>query len=155
MKKWTMIVPTTLLTLIASVAFASVPQDSAKLGGIGYGTDSSYVQQLYGSPSEVERKHTSSISSGVAYEYEYGDSVSIHVADGKVYRIEVSANNGWQTPEGVHVGMDASVVQKTYGVPDMTRGDKFIYTITGTPDIGMEFEIENGKIDEIEIGKIK
>ena len=51
--------------------------------------------------------------------------------------------------------MDASVLQETYGAPDMIHGDKFIYTAVGTPDVGMVFEIEKGKIDEIEIGKIK
>ncbi|KUH56596.1 MULTISPECIES: hypothetical protein [Megasphaera] len=155
MKKWTIVVSATLLTLAASAALASVPQESLYLGGIGYGNDGSYVRQIYGAPTEIEREYTSSVPSGSVVEYEYGDSVSIHLADEIVYRVESSANNGWQTPEGIHVGMDASVLQETYGAPDVIHGDKFIYTAVGTPDVGMVFEIEKGKIDEIEIGKIK
>ena len=88
MKKWTMVVSATLLTLAASAAFASVPQESLYLGGIGYGSDGSYVRQIYGAPTEIEREYTSSVPSGSVVEYEYGDSVSIHLADEIVYRVE-------------------------------------------------------------------
>lgn len=148
MKKWTTLASAMVLTLAALAAFAYVPQDSVNLGGIGYGTDGSYVQQIYGAPTEIDREHASAV------EFEYGDSVSIHLSDNRVYRVEVSANNGWQTPEGVHVGMAASAVEETYGPADVVRGDTLIYTVAGAADLGMEFEIENGKIEEIEIGKI-
>ena len=88
-------------------------------------------------------------------EYEYGDGVSIHLAEGAVYHIEVSANNGWATPEGIRVGMEASVLEETYGKPDKVRGDKIIYQAAGMPGMGLIFEIEKGKIDEIEIGPIE
>lgn len=155
MKKWKSLSLATCLMMSASAAFASVPQDSVYLGGIGYGSDGSYVQRIYGTPTEIEQEHTSVVPSGLAVEYEYGHSVSILLENDLVYQVEVSANNGWQTPEGVHVGMDASVVEATYGAPDMVRGDKRIYTVAENPDVGMVFEIENGKIDEIEIGKIR
>lgn len=155
MKKWTIVGLTALLTLAASAALASVPQESLYLGGIGYGSKGAYVRQVYGTPTETEQEHLSSHPSGTAVEYEYGDGVSIHLADETVYHIEVSANNGWATPEGIHVGMDASLLEKTYGAPDLIRGDKFIYTADGVPGVGMVFEIEKGKIEEIEIGRIK
>ena len=154
MKKWTIAGLTTLLTLAASAALASVPQKSLYLGGIGYGTRESYVRQIYGTPTETKQEHSSSHSAGSVVEYEYGDGVSIHLAEGAVYHIEVSANNGWVTPEGIRVGMDASVLEETYGKPDKVRGDKIIYQAAGMPGVGLIFEIEKGKIDEIEIGPV-
>ena len=41
MKKWTIVGLTTLLTLAASAALASVPQKSLYLGGIGIGSEGS------------------------------------------------------------------------------------------------------------------
>ena len=153
MKKWTMVVSATLLTLAVSTAFASVPQESVYLGGIGYGSKGSYVRQIYSSPTEIVRESASSVSSGSVVKYKYGDSVSLYLADETVYRVEVSANNGWLTPNRVHVGMDASVLRQTYGEPDEIHGDKFIYTEVGTRNMGMVFKIKKDKIDEIEIGK--
>ena len=146
---------TTLLTLAASAALASVPQKSLYLGGIGIGSEGSYVRQIYGAPTETEREHSASHPSGSVVEYEYGDGVSLHLAEGVVYQVEVSANNGWATPEGIHVGMDASLLEGTYGKPDMVRGDKIIYRAEGLSGVGLIFEIEKGKIDEIEIGPIQ
>lgn len=37
----------------------------------------------------------------------------------------------------------------------MVRGDKAIYRAEGLPGMGLIFEIEKGKIDEIEIGPIE
>ena len=133
MKKWTIVGLTTLLTLAASAALASVPQKSLYLGGIGIGSEGSYIRQIYGAPTETEREHSASHPSGSVVEYEYGDGVSIHLAEGAVYHMEVSANNGWATPEGIHVGMDASLLEGTYGKPDMVRGDKSIYRAEGLP----------------------
>ena len=155
MKKWTIVGLTTLLTLAASAALASVPQKSLYLGGIGIGSEGSYIRQIYGAPTETEREHSASHPSGSVVEYEYGDGVSIHLAEGAVYHMEVSANNGWATPEGIHVVMDASLLEGTYGKPDMVRGDKTIYRAEGLPGVGLIFEIEKGKIDEIEIGPIE
>ena len=50
---------------------------------------------------------------------------------------------------------DASLLEGTYGKPDMVRGDKTIYRAKGLPGMGLIFEIEKGKIDEIEIGPIE
>ena len=145
MKKWTIVGLTTLLTLAASAALASVPQKSLYLGGIGIGSEGSYVRQIYGAPTETEREHSASHPSGSVVEYEYGDGVSLHLAEGVVYQVEVSANNGWATPEGIHVGMDASLLEGTYGKPDMVRGDKIIYRAEGLSGVGLIFEIEKGK----------
>ena len=61
MKKWTIVGLTTLLTLAASAALASVPQKSLYLGGIGIGSEGSYIRQIYGAPTETEREHLSLI----------------------------------------------------------------------------------------------
>lgn len=124
MKKWTIVGLTTLLTLAASAALASVPQKSLYLGGIGIGSEGSYIRQIYGAPTETEREHSASHPSGSVVEYEYGDGVSIHLAEGAVYHMEVSANNGWATPEGIHVGMDASSWRGPTGNRTWSEGTK-------------------------------
>ena len=134
-----------------TTASASVGLDALSLGGVGYGSSASYVRSIYGSPREIEREHESGYN-GVLTEYEYGDSVSIYFDKGIAKHVKVSANNGWSTPAGVAVGMDASVLRKVYGEPDYVQGDEYIYRVNGNKNLTLVFEIENNRIDEIEAG---
>lgn len=87
-------------------------------------------------------------------EYEYGNSVSIDLKYDRVHQIEVSANNGWATADGVHVGMTSDQVKMIYGEPDTVRDDHYIYYVTGRSDLGIDIEIENDRVDEITVGKL-
>ena len=43
-------------------------------------------------------------------------------------------------------------MKAAYGEPDKIRGDKYIYYCDEDNSIGFVFEIENNKVDEIEMG---
>ena len=87
-------------------------------------------------------------------EYEYGNSVSIALKYDRVHQIEVSANNGWETADGVRVGMDIADVEAVYGEPDAVKDDHYIYYVTGRSDLGIDIEVENNRVEEIKVGKL-
>ena len=45
-----------------------------------------------------------------------------------------------------------AAVKAAYGEPDKIRGDKYIYYCDEDKSIGLVFEIENNRVDEIEMG---
>ena len=50
-----------------------------------------------------------------------------------------------------HSALDTAV-KAAYGEPDKIRGDKYIYYCDEDKSIGLVFEIENNRVDEIEMG---
>lgn len=139
----------------AGTASASVPQDTLVVGGIEYGASESYVRSVYGAPREVETKFNPAYAGGQAIEWEYGNGFDIVFVDGAVRQVEISARNGVQTSTGIAVGTDVNTLIAAYGQPDAIRGDKYIYFAEGNTSIGLTFEIENGRVDEIEMGLIR
>lgn len=127
------------------------PSSALVAGGIEYGASADYVQQVYGTPTEVETKHHS-LWNGEVTEYEYGDSFELKFVDGYVRHIEISRHNGIKTAAGIEVGSTLDAVKAAYGEPDKIRGDKYIYYCDEDRSIGLVFEIENNKVDEIEMG---
>ena len=152
MKKW---IPSlavgVALTMSTTICAAAVPSSALVAGGIEYGASSDYVQQVYGTPTEVETKHHS-LWNGEVTEYEYGDSFELKFVDGYVRHIEISRHNGIKTVAGIEVGSTLDAVKVAYGEPDKIRGDKYIYYCDEDKSIGLVFEIENNKVDEIEMG---
>ena len=57
-----------------------------------------------------------------------------------------------KTPVSHAVGNLEDAVKAAYGEPDKIRGDKYIYYCDEDKSIGLVFEIENNKVDEIEMG---
>ena len=74
----------------------------------------------------------------------------------------VKGNNGWATPAGVTVGMDASILQKIYGTGAvdsmkhkkhrMPGYDYYTYWQTDNPLHYLTFGVKNGKIAFIKVG---
>ena len=141
MKTWKIFGLTMALTAAAAVSFASVPQSALRIGGIPFDAESSVIHM------EKERATEDS-------EYEYGNSVSIALKYDRVHQIEVSANNGWETADGVRVGMDIADVEAVYGEPDAVKDDHYIYYVTGRSDLGIDIEVENNRVEEIKVGKL-
>ena len=134
------------------VCSAAVPDEELLVGGIGYGTSASYLRNVYGEPDKIDTEHH---HGKLVEEYKYGKSLEFKLADGSVYRIEVSGPNGFATRAGVAVGMAASVLRDKYGEPDLIRGDEHIYRSASDPNIGFVFEVENNRITEFECGLLE
>ena len=151
MKKW---IPSlavgAALTMSTTICAAAVPSSALVAGGIEYGASADYVQQVYGTPTEVETKHHS-LWSGEVTEYEYGDSFELKFVDGYVRHIEISRHNGIKTAAGIEVGSTLDAVKQPTRARQI-RGDKYIYYCDEDKSIGLVFEIENNKVDEIEMG---
>ena len=139
----------------SAAAEAAVPQDALVVGGIEYGASESYVRSVYGAPREVETKFDSIYAGGQGVEWEYGSDFDIVFVNDMVRRVEIGARNGIQTKDGIAVGSDVNVLVAAYGQPDAIRGDKYIYYVDGDASIGFSFEIENGRVDEINMGLIR
>ncbi|WP_306538257.1 hypothetical protein [Megasphaera sp.] len=153
MKMWKIFGLTLALTTVAAASFASVPQSALRIGGIPFDTESSVIRSIYGMPTKVD-VHMEKERATEDTEYEYGNSVSIDLKYDRVHQIEVSANNGWETADGVHVGMTSDQVKMIYGEPDAVRDDHYIYYVTGRSDLGIDIEIENDRVEEITVGKL-
>ena len=144
------------VSLLGSAATeAAVPQDALVVGGIEYGASESYVRSVYGAPREVETKFDSIYAGGQGVEWEYGSDFDIVFVNDMVRRVEIGARNGIQTKDGIVVGSDVNALVAAYGQPDAIRGDKYIYYADGDASIGFSFEIENGRVDEIDMGVIR
>ncbi|WP_315437409.1 hypothetical protein [uncultured Selenomonas sp.] len=139
----------------SAAAEAAVPQDALVVGGIEYGASESYVRSVYGAPREVETKFDSIYAGGQGVEWEYGSDFDIVFVNDMVRRVEIGARNGIQTKDGIAVGSDVNALVAAYGQPDAIRGDKYIYYVDGDASIGFSFEIENGRVDEINMGLIR
>ena len=139
----------------SAAAEAAVPQDALVVGGIEYGASESYVRSVYGAPREVETKFDSIYAGGQGVEWEYGSDFDIVFVNDIVRRVEIGARNGIQTKDGIAVGSDVNALVAAYGQPDAIRGDKYIYYVDGDASIGFSFEIENGRVDEINMGLIR
>ena len=132
------------------------PQDMS-LGGVEPGMSLDYVESIYGPMKDVQSHY-------VEHLFGYGDTVKIvSSADGmSVKSVLVKGNNGWATPAGVTVGMDASILQKIYGTGavDSTKHKKhrmpgydyYTYWQTDNPFHYLTFGVKNGKIAFIKVG---
>lgn len=137
------------LFLISSCS-AKIPFDRIALGGIKVGTTMDDVKNAYGEPDREDACY--SISEYIFRHY-YGSSLRIEYnVLSKVITIHSTSNNGLATPDGVEVGMDASVLEDVYGPPDRFNASNEIreYNPIEYPEeVGMQFAIKDGKISEI------
>jgi len=99
------------------VCNAILPPSQMFLGGLTVGQRGypAKVQNIYGTPTRrTENKHSR------RYISVYGNSSYLEWEEDSVIKIIVTKNNGWATPAGLTVGMDANVAKKLYGEPDNT-----------------------------------
>lgn len=114
---------------MGSVAMADLSMEEGYLGGIEPGSDEDYVVQIYGTPKVLRPAEYQAAWGDYSKVIGYGDSVSMHCtgksANGPfhVVMIHVSANNGFSTPRGIHVGSTRREVYQAYGAPYVNQGN--------------------------------
>ena len=145
MKRYILLVGA-LLMLSFSTVCASIPDSEFSLGGITIGSSADYVKSLYGEPDRASNAQPG--PDGSYYGYVYGSSLRIEFnADtNAVTGVIVTANNGFSTPAGITVGMDADVITQLYGEPFRISGGIISYHEEGK---WLVFTPRNGKITEI------
>lgn len=150
------------------ISLAAVPLDSAALGGITSGMTQEDVESIYGQADVLLPYELDSREGGYVSQIGYGKTVVIWMtgdsafATPKVDLIVVSANNGFATPEGIHVGSTSQEVIRVYGQPDFNYNNRgntiapgkhaktLMYkTIEGRHR--MTFKIEKGIVTEIRV----
>lgn len=139
-----------------TIAMARVPNDEGAMGGIVPGMTKEEVIAIYGAPKEG--KVTWAAAWGPHAEAQiigYGDSVTMNCVrdSGRPFRvtmIHITANNGFSTPSGIHVGSTRSEVIGTYGEPDIHYGDALYYkTDSG---VNLVFHMRNGRVASMNLG---
>lgn len=118
------------------------------LGGITVGSTADYVRSIYGQPTVSNPVKQG--PDGYFYSYQYGSSVQIafDANSNRVTAVYSTANNGFATPAGLTVGMDAAAISRLYGTPDKEDRGTISYHIEGK---WLVFNTHNGKITEIKL----
>ncbi|MBR6013244.1 MAG: hypothetical protein IK062_05630 [Selenomonadaceae bacterium] len=98
------------LTMMSSVCFA-IDKNDFSLGGIYLNMSQDEITKMYGQPTSRPGGWAQLVSDCI----KYGDAVEIGLLGKKVRYVVVTANNGWKTFAGVHVGMSIDDVIKIYG----------------------------------------
>ena len=146
------------LLCLGSVAMANLASDEASLGGIAPGDDKDYVVEIYGTPDKEPPAQYMAAWGDYSQVISYGDSVTMHCT-GKtpngpfhVVMIHVSANNGFATPRGIHVGSTRREVYQAYGNPYVNQGNgkHLWYKVDGKGN--MVFHFKGDRVESINMG---
>lgn len=135
-----------ILFSIHAISFAQtrLTIEQISLGGISPCNSISYVQNIYGEPSEI-------ISNGKIILYGKDLVITTYGKPGNLYvkSIVSTANNGWSLPTGISVGMSEDIVLDTYGSDYYVFYDKGVkcYQYSGSHCLMyVTFGIKNHKI---------
>ena len=110
-----------LIVAMSSFAFATVLntgmlyENDVALGGITLGMTKSAV-------AVIDHGYVRSEGARLVT-WKYGGTFSIEFSDAYVNSVKTTANNGIQTPSGIHVGSSVNDVWRSYGKPWMIRHD--------------------------------
>lgn len=101
-----------MTVLVGTVGHASdLANNQFAIGGISPSCTMDYVESVYGTPSNQYTKYT---DGQYITTYNYGDALLVYGIRGYVISVACSESN-LSTPDGVTVGMPASVLTTTYG----------------------------------------
>ncbi len=147
-----------ILVCAGSIAMAKVPLNEAVLGDIYPGMPVQDMVQIYGDPIKEEVSYAAGIQ---IYDQKmhYGDSVYLYAHSDspsgpfKIVMINITANNGFATPAGIHVGSTRADVIKAYGQPDIRFAPNHpeLWYKPGN-GLDMVFRIKNGVVTRIGLG---
>lgn len=96
---------------------SAIRQEDVSLGGIYLGMPYEAVISQYGLPTREENGGYQLLHKVIFY----GDSVEIGFLGQKVRYVTSMMNNGWNTPAGIHAGMDLSEAVDIYGTDYKTK----------------------------------
>lgn len=154
-----LILSLSLLIFSSSISAAPAPgklhPNQLALGGIHLGDSIDYVKSIYGKP-RIARFNN---NNPAYYEYDYGNGLLIKFWNESnpkdVVDILVSERNGFATPAGIEVGMDADILLKLYGKPDAHHARNVIHYWTYYSSENsmqyLQFTIMTEKITEIKL----
>ena len=112
-----------LLFGFASLTHAELAASRIALG-VQLGAKSEQVKNVFGVPDRVTKNEVKSEAYGdfVETSFIYGNnSIVVKFYNEDVWRIESNSDNGWQTPDGVKVGMPLQGVYDRLGKEDIKR----------------------------------
>lgn len=110
-----------LLFGFASLTHAELAASRIALG-VQLGAKSEQVKNVFGVPDRVTKNEVKSEAYGdfVETSFIYGNnSIVVKFYNEDVWRIESNSDNGWQTPDGVKVGMPLQGVYDRLGKEDI------------------------------------
>ena len=120
-----------------------------KLAGIAATDTRAFVESVYGKPTRVSNQKLV---------YIYGDSLRVKFFgpenNSQIWDIEIIADNGLATADGVKVGMKADIMKQKYGEPDRlekgTKGTVYTYHGAGKEALkSLSFYVRDGVIRSI------
>ena len=144
--------------ICSSVCLAAIPYTQVLIG-VGPGSSMDYVKSIYGQPASTH------FDTPAEATYTYGNSfvLTANASTNTVYTVLSSGHNGLNTPAGVGVGMDTSVITEKYGtcerIGNVNGVTYYHYAMEPNPAMpndfgGFSFGVENGKIISIWAGVV-
>lgn len=122
------------------------------VGGIGPGSMTSYVESVYGTPTDAAEF---TADTGVHYkEYNYENILLVGIDEDTDQTAYVTCTgDNLATPAGVTVGMTADVLGKVYGSADkiFSHGDKSLYVYDDGQGHQLSFDVQNFYIISINV----
>ena len=129
--------------MISSVAAAQISNDRIAIGGVGPGCTPDYVESVYGAPTSQE-SGSNGDQTYLEYNYNNGYIIGFDGAGSQAVAVTCTTDN-LATPDGVTVGMEASVLSDKYGTADhiYNFNDKSLYVYDGTDGEQLAFDVQN------------
>lgn len=152
MMRRAMILVMTLCLAVCGIAAQAIDTERIAVGGIGPGSTTAYVQQIYGTPTSASEI---SADTGVNYiEYNYGGTLLVGFeasTQGAMY--VTSTGRNLSTPDGVSTGMTADVLSRVYGSADhiYSHGDKSLYVYDDGDGNRLSFDVQNFYIISVNV----
>lgn len=151
MKKLLAAIALGMMAVGGNVASAAVAEEQLAVGGAVYGATIAEVEAACGQPARQEREQK---YYGEKLEYDYANGLSVSFVDGVVEEISLDRPGSLKTADGVGIGATAAELIAAYGEPDAVYGDEYVYYLAGSRSEGLSFDMEHGKVKEIECGHL-
>ena len=127
----------TVIVLVAAVASVcgAVGKNDFSLGGVWLNMPYNDVVKMYGQPTSRPGGYAQLVTDVI----KYGNGVEIGFLGKNVRYVVTTANNGWKTPSGLHVGMSIDEAIRICGtdyktstrsqsdIPDWMRSRPYLY----------------------------
>ena len=144
-----LMVATFLICTVCAARPAALPDSEASLGGVTLGANMSYVESIYGSPSDS--KWTKDTFGNRVLQHKYGNGFYILESryGGKSYINELysTANNGLGTPMGIAVGVSEDSVFGIYGEGKPVKTENGVRSYVYTTVHGMHVDLKTKKVN--------
>jgi len=135
-------------------AVSRLTPDGLVLGDISYAAPETDVRARCGSPEGMETKRSERYPGKDVRTYEYANGLTVHFVDGTVRRVKISSHSTLVSGKGVGIGTSVDALRNIYGEPCLVYGDDYIYFSEDDPTVGIAFEMEHGRVEEIKMGDL-